>query len=344
MTDQAHPSTSTLPVGKLPADILARLIATYVTDNPSVLVGPGPGHDAAAIAVGEQTLVVKSDPITFATEDAPRYLVNVNANDLACLGAVPRWLVVTALFPEHGTTEAIVEGHFRQLCEVCAEHGIALIGGHTEITPGLKRPILAGQMLGDVPRGQLLHPGGARPGDVLVLTKAIAIEGTALLARELRPTLAAALGPALVARAADLLYSPGISVVRDAQILIRAGGISALHDPTEGGLATGIRELAAAARCGATIDADAIPILAETEAIAAHFGLDPLGMLASGSLLAAAAPDSVHDLIAAGAAVGIAVRTIGTVTPPDEGFVMADQGTLHLLPTFDRDEVTRVLP
>lgn len=340
----AHSATAALPVGKLPGDILARLISTYVADDPSVLVGPGLGYDAAAVAVSGHALVVKSDPITFATEDAPRYLVNVNANDLACLGAVPRWLVVTALFPEHGTTEAIVEAHFRQLCEVCAEQDITLIGGHTEITAGLTRPILAGQMLGDVADGQLLRPGGAKSGDVLLLTKALAIEGTALLARELRPTLSEALDHELVARAAELLHKPGMSVVRDARVLREAGGIRALHDPTEGGLATGVRELAEAAGCGAVIDGDAVPILAETAVIAAHLGLDPLGMLASGSLLAAAAPASVAALIAAGAASGIAVTEIGTITSDADRFVITTDGNRRPLPSFARDEVTRVLP
>ena len=344
MTEQHRLAAGSLPGGKLPADILSRLIATYVAKDPTVLVGPGPGHDAAAIAVGDQTLVVKSDPITFAIEDAPRYLVNVNANDLACLGAVPRWLVVTALFPEHGTTEEVVEAHFRQLCEVCAERGITLVGGHTEITPGLRRPILAGQLLGYVPRGELLRPGGAKPGDALLLTKAIAIEGTALLARELRASMTAALGEALVARAADLLHAPGISVVRDAQVLLGAGGVTALHDPTEGGLATGVRELAAAAGCGARIDAAAVPILPESAAVAAHLGLDPLGMLASGSLLAAVKPDAVDRLVAAGSQAGIPTRKIGAITPVDEGIVLESHGTIEPMPVFLSDEVTRALP
>src|SRR5919201_4686677 len=177
-----------LPVGKLPAELLGRLLSTYATEDSAVVVGPGVGGDAAAIRVGTTTLVVKSDPITFATESPARYLVDVNANDLACLGATARWMMVTALLPEAATTEETVEAHFRDLRDACGERGIALVGGHTEITAGLDRAILVGLLLGEVAGDRLLRPGGGRPGDLLLLSKGLAIEGTALLAREVGST------------------------------------------------------------------------------------------------------------------------------------------------------------
>ena len=332
-----------LPVGKLPGELLARLITTYATTDPTVIVGPGVGGDAAAIDLGGATLVVKTDPITFATENAARYLVNVNANDLACLGATARWMMITALLPEGGTTEALVESYFRELRDACRERDIFLVGGHTEITRGLDRPILVGVLMGEVAASSVLRPGGARPGDQLLLTKALAIEGTALLARELGPRLSVALDSALMSRAANLLYDPGISVVLDATILLRAGGVTALHDPTEGGLATGVRELTLAAGCGATIDQDAIPILPETATIAAHLGIDPLGMLASGSLLAAADPAAVAPLISAGIAAGIPVTPIGVVTAQSGRLTIRAGSTDRELPVYVSDEVTRVL-
>lgn len=332
-----------LPVGKLPGELLARLIATYATTDPTVVVGPGVGSDAAAIQLAGTTLVVKTDPITFATENAPRYLVNVNANDLACLGATARWMMITALLPERETTEALIESLFCELRDACRERSICLVGGHTEITAGLDRPILVGVLIGEVEAGSLLRPGGARPGDQLLLTKALALEGTALLARELGPRLRSALDPALITRAANLLYDPGISVVADAACLLRAGGVTALHDPTEGGLATGVRELALAAGFGAMIDRDAVPILAETATIATELGIDPLGMLASGSLLAAADPGAVESLIAAGVAAGITVTRIGSVTNQPDRFTIRVGGTERELPVYPSDEVTRVL-
>lgn len=331
-----------LPVGKLPAELLGRLLATYATSDPTVIVGPGVGGDAAAIDLGSTTLVVKSDPITFATESAARYLVDVNANDLACLGATPRWMMVTALLPP-GTTEALVESHFRELRDACLQRGISLVGGHTEVTSGLDRSILVGVLIGEAEGGRLLRPGGARPGDRLLLTQAIAIEGTALVARELGASLSSAVDPLVVERAANLLFDPGISVVREAIALLEAGGVTALHDPTEGGLATGVRELALAAGCGATIDRDAVPILPETAAIADALGLDPLGMLASGSLLAAADAGAVERLISTSDTLGFPLTPIGEVTDQEGRFTLRATGLEEELPVYSSDEITRVL-
>jgi hydrogenase expression/formation protein HypE len=339
-TVDAVPS-SALPIGKLPGQLLARLIATYATSDPTVVVGPGIGGDAAAIDVGATTLVVKSDPITFASESPARYLVDVNANDLACLGATPRWMMVTALLPE-GTTEELVESHFRELRDACKQRSISLVGGHTEVTFGIARPILVGVLIGEVERGRLVRPGGARAGDQLLLTGAVAIEGTALVARELGDRLRDALDPVIVERAANFLSDPGISVAAEAIALLDAGGITALHDPTEGGLATGVRELALAAGCGATIDRDAVPILPETAAIAETFGLDPLGMLASGSLLAAADPDAVDRLLSISGTLGIRLTPIGEVTAGSR-FVLRANGVEQELPVYESDETTRVL-
>jgi hydrogenase expression/formation protein HypE len=331
-----------LPVGKLPGQLLARLIARYATTDPTVVVGPGLGGDAAAIDLGATTLVVKSDPITFASESPARYLVDVNANDLACLGATPRWMMVTALLPE-GTTEERIESHFRELRDACLQRGISLVGGHTEITFGLDRPILVGVLIGEVDGDKLLRPGGARAGDQLLLTRAIALEGTALVARELGGRLRGVVDPTLLDRAASLISEPGISVAREAIALLEAGGVTALHDPTEGGLATGVRELASAAGYGATIDRHSIPILPETAAIAGALGLDPLGMLASGSLLAAAGPEAVAGLVAAGRGLGFQVTPIGEVTPRRGRFLLREDGVERELPQFQSDEITRVL-
>jgi hydrogenase expression/formation protein HypE len=332
-----------LPTGKLAGELLDRLVRRYVTPDPSVLIGPGVGRDAAAVRIGGGVIAVKTDPITFVSDRAAAYVVDVNANDLACLGVRPRWMVVTSLLPEGKTTEADVEAQFRDLSAACGRHGIALVGGHCEVTLGLDRPILVGTLFGESEADKVLAPGGARPGDQLLLTKALAIEGTALLAGELGPRLRPVLGDALVDRAAALLDDPGISVVADAFALLATGGVTALHDPTEGGLATGLRELASAAGCGIRLDRAAVPVRAETEAVARELGLDPLGLLASGSLLVAADPAAVYALTAAGAGEGIDVTPIGWVVAATEGLTMATGDGPVPLPTFDSDEVTRVL-
>lgn len=335
-------SHQTLGPGKLPAAILARLLGSLGQSDECVLVGPGVGRDAAAIAFGDRVLVVKTDPITFATEGAAAYLVDVNANDLACMGAQARWLLVTSMFPE-GTTVGDVGRLFSELTAVCRARGVSLIGGHTEVTPGIDRALLVGTLLGDATHEGLLRPGGARVGDDLYVARGIAIEGTALLARELRAVLVPLVGEASVDAAAALFDAPGIAVAADAAILRDVPGVRALHDPTEGGLGTGVRELAAAAGCGVLLERDAVPVLRETAVVAGALGLDPLGMLASGALLVAAAPEARDRLREVASGHGIPLTRIGSVVPAEAGLLLRSGGIDGPLPEWTTDEVGRAL-
>ncbi len=173
-----------LQTGKLPNEALAALLAKLQHRDPRVLIGPGIGVDAAVIDNGgPKLLVAKSDPITFATDHIGTYAVHVNANDVACLGARPAWFLATILLPESATPQ-LAESIFGQIASTCEALGIELVGGHTEITHRLQRPIVSGALLGEVERERLVRPGGARPGDCVILSRGIAIEGTAVLARE----------------------------------------------------------------------------------------------------------------------------------------------------------------
>ena len=332
-----------LPVGKLPFELLGSLLATLGPADDSVLVGPGLGRDAAVIDIDGTLLVVKNDPITFVSQEAGTYLVNVNANDLSCLGATPRWMLVTALLPEQDTTAETVTNLFGQLRDTCAALGISLVGGHTEITAGVPRPLLVGTLIGTAARGTLLQPGGANRGDRLLLARPAGIEGTALLALERGDELSAALGSELVQRAQKLLHDPGISVVSLAKALLETGGVSALHDPTEGGVATAVREIAAASGLGAVMNRELVPLLPETRAIAAHYGIDPLGMLSSGTLLATAPAAQVDHVLDHARQAGIEIAVIGKVTSPASGFQLIEDNRSRELPSFQTDEVTRAL-
>jgi hydrogenase maturation factor len=336
------PPAPRLPVGKLPADRLAALLARAApaAPDPDLLLGPRPGEDAAAVRLGDRALVLAADPVTFATADIGWHAVHVNANDVATRGAEPRWFLATVLLPEGGAPDlpaAIVD----QLVAACAEVGATLVGGHTEVTAGLPRPIVAGAMVGEVAADRLLTTGGARPGDALLLTGGLAIEGTALLAAEFAGAVTAAFGAAFAGRCRGFLRAPGLSVVPAARVAA-AGGARALHDPTEGGLATALHELADAAGCGLLIDGDAIPVYPETRRLCAHFGLDPLGLLASGALLIATDPARAPAIRADLAAAGIAAAAIGEVRPAAEGRRLRRGGRLAELPRFDRDEVARL--
>lgn len=334
------PDSSYLPAGKLPGDLLERLLIEYRTpSDPSVIVDTHYGFDAAAIEIGGETLLVKSDPITFASKDSARYLVAVNANDIACMGGTPRWMTVVSLLPENATTREDVERQFAELQQACEYEKISLIGGHTEVTLGIDRPLLIGTLLGTVGPEGLLEPGKAQPGDELWLSHHIALEGTALLAFEREHQLLQALGPDIVGAAQALLIDPGISISRDARAIRRTGVITAMHDPTEGGVATAIHEMAAASGLGAQIDGAAIPVLPETQAIADHFGINPLGLLSSGAMLVAALPDQqslMHSTSVPMTRIGVLTETPGTVT------ISTTTGEQPLT-RYDSDELTRAL-
>src|SRR5919109_441546 len=175
---------SVLKPGKLPPELLHRLLTSYTRADPRVIVGPAVGEDAAIIDMGDRYLIAKSDPITFATDAIGYYAVVVNANDIATRGGQPKWFLATLLLPERDCTEALVESIFAQVAQACESFGIALIGGHTEVTYGLDRPILSGHMLGEVAPTALVTTGGAQVGDVLLLTKGICLEGASIIARE----------------------------------------------------------------------------------------------------------------------------------------------------------------
>lgn len=330
------------PTGKLPqSDLIDLLGRTLGKPDPRVIFGPGLGRDAAVIDFGDRYLVAKTDPITFATDEIGWYVVNVNANDVACLGAQPRWMIATLLLPEGATDHALVERIFEQLHSASHAIGVTVVGGHTEITYGLERPIVVGAMFGEVAPERLVRSDGARPGDALILTKGICVEGTAILAREASAQLQGSVDATLLERAAQFLHDPGISVVRDAAIVAAAGEVHAMHDPTEGGVATGIHEMTQAAGVGAVVEGTSLPIYPETRTLCDALHLDPLGLIASGALLAAVAPDSAQPIIQALADEGIPATVIGVLCETPGVIVRSEDGDEHPLPTFARDEVAR---
>jgi hydrogenase expression/formation protein HypE len=333
-----------LPAGKLPVELLRKLLAALPPTDSSVIVGPDVGEDAAVLDLGgPDLLVAKTDPITFAKQQPGRYLLAVNSNDLATMGAEPRWLLVTALLPE-GIARDRIEVIFENVRQACGEAGVMLVGGHTEITVGLDRPILVGCLLGTVRRDRLVRTAGAQVGDALVLTRGIAIEGAAILASEHRePLIARGVSPAVVDTAADWLREPGISILPAAKALNATGAVHAMHDPTEGGLITALHELADAARVGLRIDRTAITILPACSVICEVLELDPLGLLASGALVAALDPVDVPAAMDRLCGCGISSARIGEIVPAAQGRVLREGDRIKSLPTFARDELARYL-
>jgi hydrogenase expression/formation protein HypE len=321
------------PSGKVPPALLAELLGDLPLP-PEVRLGPAVGEDACAIDVSAGTLVVATDPITFTAEDAGRFSVVVNANDVAVTGARPRWFLCVVLAPV-GTTDDELRALFTSLRAALAAVGAHLVGGHTEATPAVAQPVVVGQMLGTCER--VIPTGGMREGDVVVQVGPAPVEGAAVLAREATGRLAT-LDPGIVAAARAALDRPGISVVEPA-LLAAELGASALHDPTEGGLAAGLHELAHASGFRVRVEREAVLWFEPGLAVCRALGADPWATLASGTLLAAFPPDRVEEALGSLAAGGHRASVLG-VAEPGSGVVDALGAPL---PWPDRDEVARVL-
>jgi len=334
-----------LPTGKLNHRILSRLLERSWRKDESIVLGPGIGEDAAAIDMGDNVLVVATDPVTFATSEIGYYSVVVNANDVATTGAEPKYFSVVILLPEAEGNEELLEEIFDQIQRACNDLGISLIGGHTEITYGLDRPILAGQIMGVAEKGCLIRTAGAKPGDLVLLSKGISVEGTSIIAREKGDALLSrGFSEETLERAKNFLFDPGISIVKEALLASRTGEVNSMHDITEGGLVNGLYEIAMAAKVSIEMEIDRIPVYQETKELCDLFDLDPLGLIGSGSLLITAPRDGADRILKQGQKEHMNFTIIGRVTASGPASVMmiTDEGRKQA-PFFSRDEIVKVL-
>lgn len=297
-----------LPAGKLPPTLLARILEDFGPWPAEVRLGPALGEDACALDVPGGVLVAATDPITLTGRDVGRLAVAVNANDVAVMGVRPRWFLAAVLLPL-GTTAAEVEHLFSSLRAALAGVGAVLVGGHTEVTGAVAQTVVVGQMLGVAETGRFVTTGGARPGDVVVQVGLAPIEGAAVLAAASGPTTGD-LDPAARQAAADGLDDPGVSVVAPALAAADLGA-TALHDPTEGGLAAGLHEMAAASGAAVRVDRDAVRWSEAGLAVCRAWGADPWAVLASGALLATFPPRQADRAVDVLAGAGWAVAAIG---------------------------------
>jgi len=271
--------------GKIPPEILEKIVFKHLgVKRKEVAVGPSLGVDCAVIDVGESSIVVSTDPITGALERIGWLAVNINANDIATFGVHPSFFASCMLLPEK-TSEKTIENLCTQMDEAAKKLEISIIGGHCEITPGLTHPIIVGCIVGITKRGHYVTSRGAEPGNKLILTKTVGIEGTAILANDMEAQLRGKVDNELLSNAKSFFES--ISVVEEALLAFETGGVTAMHDPTEGGVAGGIHELADASNVGVKIFEEKLPVAEETLEICRFFQIDPLQLISSGALLIA---------------------------------------------------------
>lgn len=286
-----------LPPGKIPIDILKNIVFKNLgAQRKEVIVGPAAGLDGAVLDAGNMNLVVSMDPITGAVDRIGWLAVNVNANDIATFGVEPSFLFSCIMLPQSADKDT-VEVISTQMSNAAKELGIAIVGGHCESTPGLQNPIVVGCIMGLTGKDNYVTAGGAKTGDKLILTKSAGIEGTAILASDREQQLAKIMGSSMIIDAKD--FYNRISVVKDALTAYRTGAVHAMHDPTEGGVAGGIHEIADASQLGFKIFEEKIVIEPETAKICRYFEIDPLQLIGSGALLISVQPDKADAVVEA---------------------------------------------
>ena len=303
--------------GKVPTEVLQEIVFKNLgAKRDDVVLSPSIGEDAAIVKAGNEVLAISSDPITGAEEWPGWLAVHVSANDVATRGVQPRWFNSIILLPRTSTTE-LIEKICTQMDKAARQLNVAIVGGHCEITPGIDHPIVTGCAIGVAEDGKYVSSSGARIDDRIILTKGTGIEGTAILASDRRLELLEVFDESFLKKAENFFEK--ISVVQDAITAFRIGGVSAMHDPTEGGVAGGLHELADAANVGFQVYEKEILIPEETRKICAHFDIDPLQLISSGSLLIVAEEEKTDEIISSLSRNGVQASIIGEVIEPALG-------------------------
>jgi len=331
--------TQQLPNGKLNTHLLNDLLADITHTDDRLFIPPGVGQDAAGLFYKGGYLSLTTDPITFSSNRLGTYSVAVNINDICCLGCKPCWYSATLLLPL-GTTESMLRAIWSDLNHQLDHYRVQLIGGHIEVTDSVTRPVLAGQMIGEPMGEKLIDIRQCKPNDQILLYQPIAIEGTATLAYEKQQALQAHFTLDDIFAMQNLLDDPGICLWPFAASLFTREGIRGLHDPTEGGLATALHEVADACGFGIRVNQHSIPILKATQKLTQIYQINPLGLLSSGSLLIICQTEFAGGLLTD--LPNAPLYHIGHITE-DDNIILNNGEKTEALPRFDQDEITNVL-
>ncbi|MBR2209429.1 MAG: hydrogenase expression protein [Synergistaceae bacterium] len=291
--------------GKLQPDILKKSVLDFTGAlREDLIVGGGIGEDAALIKVPEGILAAASDPVTGATKNAGKLLVHINANDLACKGADPAWLVVTLIVPDKMGVPFISE-IMSEIHETCKKLNIAIAGGHTELTSKYSEPVISGTMLG-ITRHEL-SAKKIKNGDFILATGHAGLEGMSIIANDRDDLFAEIFKPDEI----KIIKSWGndFSVVKPARILRDYARY--MHDPTEGGLNGALYEIQAGADLRIEIYNDDIPVSDLTLRAASELNFDYMNLISSGMLVSVIAPEKIEQARQALKAENIDSRIIG---------------------------------
>ena len=327
-----------MKIGKVPENVLKRSVLKQIkTKRPEVILGAGVGEDCAAIALEpDEVMVLSTDPITGTTADTGRWAVMISANDIASSGAEVVGMLICAMLPPD-ITEQEIRAVMEQIESTCEELKIQVVGGHTEITDGVVRPILTVTGIGKVKRDKLLATKGAKPGQDIVITKWIGLEGTAILAKEREERLLKRFPRHMIDEAKT--YERMLSVIPEAATAMKSN-VSAMHDITEGGVFGALWEMAESAGGGLTVDLKELPVKQATVEICNFFDINPYELMSSGSMLIVT--DKGHDLVRELEKVHIHGAVVGKITDSNDRIVVNGEETRFLEPP-KTDELYKAL-
>lgn len=324
--------------GKVPENILKRMVfGNLGSDRSEVVLGSALGEDCGAVSVEEdEILVLSTDPITGTSMDIGRLSCIVTLNDIATSGAEPIGLLITLLLPP-GCTEEELFSIAEDIDDICKETNVSVIGGHTEVTPVVNQPLISVTGVGKVKKDKMILTSGAEPGMEILITKAIGLEGTSIIAKEKEGEL--------LERFPAKLIDTAKAFDRELSILDEAGiakdyGAASMHDITEGGILKALWEMAEASGVGVDVFLGDIPVRQETIEICEYYDINPYKLISSGSLLIAS--HSCKEIKAALAKEGIASSIIGKCTSGNDRVVHYDENTQYITPQ-DADELYKVI-
>ena len=332
-------SDNPLTPGKIPPGVLERLLNLPRRTNPALLVGPGPGEDAALLRLRERRVVVSSDPITFRTPRPGYYAVHINANDIAAMGASPEFFTLTLIMPPQSTEKEIAK-IWIDAVDAADTLQAVLVGGHSEISTAVITAVISVTMFGKLIKDRPFKTGDGLPGDAIIQVGPMGIEGTSILASENKSSLEQEFGPDFTELAAGFLFDPGLSVVTPASLAAENLDVRAMHDPTEGGLATGLIEIALASGTGLVVSEEKLLLRPETLKICRFLKYDPLGLISSGCLLFTVEAKEADKAVQLMEEAGFASACIGRLTENKEQYFLEDRtGMRSKLPMFAVDEL-----
>ncbi len=326
-----------LPEGKLPAEVLSKLLRSF-RSSKNLLIGPSIGVDVGIVKNPGKYLVTSTDPITGATRRLGWHAVNVSANDVATSGIMPSTLCIVSLFPR-GTKFGEIRAVLNEINTTARKLGVAVAGGHTEITKEVTHPIITVTCFGSGDR--FVTAANSRSNDSILMTKSAGIEGTSILYSLKRARKS--IRPEMVARGLKLIDS--MSVVRDAKVAFATGKVHAMHDITEGGVLGAALEMSIASRIGFKLELGAIPVDESTRIICKRLKIDPLRLIGSGSLMLSCRRSNASEIISALERRRIACTEVGQFVPNRSyrRLVLADGTEKNLRETSIEDELWKTL-